>query len=89
MLYNEFTYTSHFNKNILVWHDSLRTQPRFHSVLWKWPITAGQSYKGFWPKKGQFSRSDLLPNVDVGIFWDTAYHDKRISIHEIKAGSYR
>ena len=38
MLYGKFTYTSNFDEDILVWHDVLLTQPRFHSVQWKWPI---------------------------------------------------
>ena len=38
MPYSKFTHTSHFDEDILVWHDALRTQPRFHSVLWKWHI---------------------------------------------------
>ena len=33
---------------------------------------------------------DVLPNVDRGgYFLDTRYHDKIISIREIKTGSYR
>ena len=40
-------------------------------------------------EKRQFSRFDVLPNVDGSIFSDTKCHDEIILIHEIKTGSYR
>ena len=49
MRYSKFIHVSHFDEDILVWHDTLQTQPRFYSVLWKWPIGEKIRKLEFWP----------------------------------------